>query len=219
MLAGVLLGIGLPITLLGVIQGFDSKAAAHDREGALAALMLFGLPPTVAGGWLLCQGHDRDQQEMRDRLRSTFFRLLNEGGGHVTVLRFAMETGLDGATAKTYLEERAKEFNASYDVAEEGSITYYFNLGGRNLPGATSGVISGTTETYDVILEFVPSNRQRQVVKVVREIIGSDWKEAKALVKQLPEPVVIRRGLSRQLAEEYRDRLKSAGADVLVILA
>lgn len=39
-----------------------------------------------------------------------------------------METELDGDAAKAYLDTRAKEFNAAYNVTEEGSFSYYFNL-------------------------------------------------------------------------------------------
>jgi hypothetical protein len=47
-----------------------------------------------------------------------------------------METGLDGQTAKAYLDSRAKEFNAAYNVIEEGSFSYYFNVDGSKELGS-----------------------------------------------------------------------------------
>ncbi|NJP08637.1 MAG: hypothetical protein HC866_03480 [Leptolyngbyaceae cyanobacterium RU_5_1] len=130
--AGILLGIGVPITLLSTIGVMDLKAPSKDREGALAALILFGLPPTALGGWLVWSARQRSSKQEGDRLRSTFFRLLKESNGHLTVLRFSMETELDGEAAKAYLDDRAKEFNAIYNVTEEGNFSYYFNLDGSD---------------------------------------------------------------------------------------
>jgi len=125
---GFLLGVGVPIFLIGTAGALDSKATPGDREGAFIVALMFGLPPTAFGSWLLFSNVLRSKQEERDRLRAAFFRLLQENSGHLTVLRFSMETGLEGEAAKMYLDSRAKEFNAAYNVTEEGSFSYYFNL-------------------------------------------------------------------------------------------
>ena len=125
---GVLLGIGIPISLVGTTEALNPKNTAGDREGAFIVALMFGLPPTAFGSWLLFSNVRRSKQEERDRLRASFFRLLQENSGHLTVLRFSMETGLEGQAAKMYLDSRAKEFNAAYNVTEEGSFSYYFNL-------------------------------------------------------------------------------------------
>ena len=127
---GFLLGIGVPIFLLGTAEALNPRATSESREGAIAAVFLFGLPPTALGSWLLVSNNRRSKQEERDRLRAAFFRLLQENSGHLTVLRFSMATGLEGEAAKAYLDTRAKEFNAAYNVTEEGSFSYYFNLEG-----------------------------------------------------------------------------------------
>jgi hypothetical protein len=127
---GILLGIGVPISLLGTVEALNPNKSAGDREDAFLALIIFGLPPTALGSGLLWSNNRRSKQEERDRLRAAFFRLLQEQSGHLTVLRFSMETGLDGEDAKAYLDTRAKEFNAAYNVTEEGSFSYYFNLEG-----------------------------------------------------------------------------------------
>lgn len=213
--AGILLGIGLPITLVAASDLLNPKTAPQDRDGAVAGLLVLGLPPIALGSYLVLSGYRRGQRESRDRLRSTFFQLLKAGDGHVTVLQFAMETGLEGDAAKEYLDQRAREFNAAFNVTEEGKFSYYFDLGGTlssSLPAASA------EETFDVILEFVPTDRQRQVVKAIHDLTGLDWPKAKALVKRLPEPVIVCRSVPRSVAEQYRQKLEAAGADVLVVL-
>jgi hypothetical protein len=139
--AGILLGIGVPLSLICLTAVINPKTSSQDREGSGILLVLFGLPPTAWGGWVVWSGMSRAKREERDRLRETFFRMIEESQGHVTVLRFSMESGLEGQDAKHYLDERAKEFNAAFNVTEEGHFSYYFNLdggkdGGKNLPSA-----------------------------------------------------------------------------------
>lgn len=69
-----------------------------------------------------------------NRLKQNFFRLLQEGDGKLTVLRFAMETGLEGDEAKRYLDERAIEFNATFEATSQGAVSYVFDLGQPALP-------------------------------------------------------------------------------------
>jgi hypothetical protein len=72
--------------------------------------------------------HDRQQE--RDRLRKLFYELLKEQDGEITTIQFAMASGLTGADSKAFLDELAQEFNAGYDVLEEGSISYRFRISG-----------------------------------------------------------------------------------------
>jgi serine/threonine-protein kinase len=128
-IVGLLLTIGLPITLLATLEIFNPKQPPADREGALAALMIFGLPPTALGSWMIWNAQRKQHQRERDRLQTTFYRILQENQGYINTLCFAMETGLNGEQAQAYLNEKAKEFNADYQIGEDGQILYYFNLG------------------------------------------------------------------------------------------
>jgi hypothetical protein len=130
--AGTLLGFGLFVSVGMTIELTDSQSSAEDRKGAIAAFLIFGLPPATLGGWMLWNGHRKSHRAERDRLRSTFFKLLQENEGHITPIRFAMASGLEGGAAKVYLDERAKEFNALFNVTEEGNLVYYFELGGED---------------------------------------------------------------------------------------
>lgn len=212
-MAGVLLGIGLPITLLAVNSLANPNTTPSDKMEATAALILFGLTPATVGGWLAYSLHQQRQQEKFDRLRSTFFRLLQESNGHLTPLRFAMETGLDGEAAKLYLQDRAKEFDAAFNVSEQGTISYFFDLGSAH-PG-----ISAATETYDLILEYVPFNRRSQALRLVRDLTGWRNQQAKQAIRNLSDaPVVLKQGVSKVIAEEARRKFDAIGARLLVVL-
>lgn len=211
--AGVLLGIGVPICLLATARLLDPKTIPQERFELEVALITLGLPSTALGGWFALKTTDKRRREERDRLQSAFYRLIRQTNGHLTVLQFAMETGLDGEAARDYLNLKAKEFNASYNVTEEGSLTYHFDLG-----GFAAGTLPAATETFDVVLEAVPLNRRRQAIKVIRELTGLEWQQAKALVKRLPESAVLQRGVPKAVAEASKRRLAAVGVEVLIVL-
>lgn len=213
--AGILLGIGLPIVLLAGSEILDPKRLPSEKSDAMAALLVLGLPTATLGGWLVRSGHRQQQLAEQDRLRTTFFRLLQEGNGHLTVLRFAMSTGLEGEAAKAYLSDRAREFNASFNISEEGKLSYYFDLGSDV---GNAAELPPSNETYDVVLDQVPPNQRREVVRALKTLLNISWDEAKGLVKQLPTPVTIGRQLSKTEAEDYRRRLEALGASVLLVL-
>jgi ribosomal protein L7/L12 len=225
--AGVLLGIGVPITLLAVTDVANPKSI--DREGSVAALCFFGIPPIALGSWLLFDGQRRSKQEEYDRLQSTFFKLLKQGDGRITALGFAMETGLTGAIAKAYLDERAEEFTANFDVDEEGNMSYRFNLEGVSLPNRGSKVQPRLSQqqrlvmgqsiaaygNFDVILEAVPGVHKIAAIKIVRELTGLGLKEAKDLVEAAPTPLTT--GVSEAIAQQCKKQLEAIGALVMII--
>jgi hypothetical protein len=127
-IAGLLLAFGVPLSILAVTQILNPQTSQPDREDALTALILLTLPPTVVGGWLARGLYKQGQKEISDRLRTTFYRLIKEGNGQITILRFAMEAELSGQEARNYLDQRAKEFNATFEALDEGDIAYRFNL-------------------------------------------------------------------------------------------
>ncbi|UBF29676.1 ribosomal protein L7/L12 [Kovacikia minuta CCNUW1] len=86
--------------------------------------------------------------------------------------------------------------------------------------GSVSGTLpaKATEETYDVVLAWVPPNQRRLVVREIRQMKSLEWRQAKALIKQLPKPVTIEQQVSKATAEKFRQRLEALGAEVLVIL-
>jgi hypothetical protein len=105
----------------------NPQSKPNDKEGNWAALMILSLPATAIGGWLAWTAYKDGNKQSSDRLNSTFFRLLLEGNGHITLVQFAKETQLSIEEARQFLDEKAKEFNATFDTDEKGGISYYFN--------------------------------------------------------------------------------------------
>ena len=133
--AAILLLIGLPIAILCTVELLDSERPAAQREGSLAALMLFGLPATTLGSWLAMGLYRQAQQERKERdrtakaqLRTQFFTLLQVSQSRLTVLQLAMEAQISGGEARQFLDEMATEFNATFDTSEQGDIIYCFNF-------------------------------------------------------------------------------------------
>lgn len=130
-LAGTLIGLGLLGSLGFVGELFDPEESAEDKAEAIPGLVMMAAM-SAAGAWMFWQGHRKFQQQEQNRLRSILFNLLKENNGHVTALQFAMEAGLEGKFAKAYLDDQAREFNAAYNISEEGTVSYHFDLGNAN---------------------------------------------------------------------------------------
>lgn len=132
--AGLLLSWGffcLLITVSALPTVLDKDVTTQNKTEATDSLVggiAFGLPPLGLGSWLVWRLYQQRHKETRERLQSTFFRLIEQDNGRITVLRFAKETHLSGEQAKQFLDERAKEFNATFDTDERGGISYFFNL-------------------------------------------------------------------------------------------
>ncbi|HEY9608563.1 hypothetical protein [Allocoleopsis sp.] len=123
--AGLLLTIGFIFLMVPVVVLTRQDATPEDRMDAIGGLV-FGFPAAAWGGWLAWSLKRKNHNEGCDRLHSTFYRLLKEGNGQITIMRFAMEAHLPAAAAQQYLDEKAKEFDADFGVSEAGGIFYYF---------------------------------------------------------------------------------------------
>lgn len=66
--------------------------------------------------------------------RKIFFDLLRRHRGSITVMDFAMATNCSGTEAKKALEQYAVEFDATFEVTEEGDIIYRFPLRTKTSP-------------------------------------------------------------------------------------
>lgn len=82
-------------------------------------------------------------------------------------------------------------------------------------PGADSGAAAAEEkDSFDVILTAAGGNKIA-VIKVVREVVaGLGLKEAKELVDGAPKP--LKEGVSKDEAEEIKNKLTEAGASVEV---
>ncbi len=79
-------------------------------------------------------------------------------------------------------------------------------------PAAGAGEEAEEEQTeFDVIITG-PGDKKIQAIKAVRELTGLGLKEAKALVDEAPKPV--KEKVSKEEAEEVKNKLEEAGASV-----
>lgn len=81
--------------------------------------------PLLLGGWLWHQ-YQQVQGSQRHTLNGIFYQLLQTYNGRITVLDFAMATRLSAIAARHYLDDRAKEFFAHFEVTDQGDVIYVF---------------------------------------------------------------------------------------------
>ena len=94
--------------------------------GAVLVVALITAP--VVGIWWLWQHYHQERRNQESYLNSTFYQLLQKNFGRLSVLEFALKTNLTGLEAKQYLDQRAREFAANFEVTEDGEILYCFPI-------------------------------------------------------------------------------------------
>ncbi|KAB8316209.1 hypothetical protein SD81_023560 [Tolypothrix campylonemoides VB511288] len=116
-------------------QDFPNKPAMDVLNNTAFNGLIFGVPTSVLGVWLALGAYRESRQERKaikaqakDQLQSTFYRMIQENNGRITLVSFAMQSQLPPATARQYLDEQAKLFNANFKVSEEGGISYDFYI-------------------------------------------------------------------------------------------
>jgi hypothetical protein len=119
----------------GLVRDFQNRDALYFLETTSRNGMIFGIPTLVLGGWLSLGLYRQGKQEKKalqkqtsDRLQSLFYQMVLENHGRVTLLGFAMQSELPATTAKEFLDERARDFNANFKVSEDGIVSYYFDV-------------------------------------------------------------------------------------------
>ncbi len=123
-----LLTFGSLCLLVALLTPFDKTQTPEDKNSAIIGALMFGLPMTAGGSFLLWSVAENHRQTKRDRLQSSFYQILKENHGNITVMRLAMATGVSGNEAQQFLTEKAKEFNANFNITENGSIIYEFEV-------------------------------------------------------------------------------------------
>lgn len=128
----------LPISIIGIIDPSlvsDNSSPDEDRGPWIALLFLFAIPTITFGClpiWDVVRQNKREKREQkekeRQRLRQIFFDLVQQQDGIITLFQFAIAAQSSGKLAQKYLDEFAQEYNATYQVDEEGNIFYRFNL-------------------------------------------------------------------------------------------
>jgi hypothetical protein len=127
-IAGLALAFGILMSIPTTAEVIGIKAPPSNRSDSAVALLFFGIGPIALGSWLLWDGKRRQQRFQSGHLDDLFYMLLRQNGGAITTLALAMQSDLNGAEAKTFLDDRAREFNANYEVSAQGDVVYVFDV-------------------------------------------------------------------------------------------
>ncbi|NEP50283.1 MAG: hypothetical protein F6K65_16285 [Moorea sp. SIO3C2] len=125
--AGLLLTLGILLLMVPVVVSTRKEATSQDKVDAVGSLIV-GIPATFWGVWLTWVMYRQQQEEVLQHLQSTFYRLLQDENGRISVLKLAMAAKLPIAVAQDYLDQKAREYDATFEVSEEGRIFYNFTL-------------------------------------------------------------------------------------------
>ena len=130
--AGLLLSLGfifLMVVPVGIIT-YGQEDSQEEKQEALSSILgglILGVPTSAGGMWLFKGLRQQHQQKINNRLNSAFYRLIEQENGRISLLSFAKEAEITGEEAKKYLDLKAKEFNATFDVNPAGGIYYHFH--------------------------------------------------------------------------------------------
>ncbi|MEH2450706.1 hypothetical protein [Nostoc sp.] len=82
--------------------------------------------------WSLVQQNRKEKalflELEQKRIQLVFLELIEQNAGRITVLQLAKNAEILTQLAKQYLDEKAKELNADFEVNEEGNVLYHFSL-------------------------------------------------------------------------------------------
>lgn len=211
--AAFLLLVGGSWLWFAAFTALDQSRDRQERMVSAQGHLATGIPPALLGLGLSGYLYRQQRRQRQQALRNHFFRLLRQGGGYITVLGFAMEAHLSAERAKAYLDERAIEFNATFEVTQAGGMVYCFSDSPLN-PAALSAALTG--EAFDVVLEAIAPGAKNKVTRTLQRLTGLRWKAVKGLMQQTP--IAVRQGVDRATAERFKAELEAAGATVLLVL-
>ena len=131
----------------------------------------------------------------------------NEGGKNLNIMADVkvLAENLVSLTVKE-VQELAEFLKSEYGI-EPAAAAVVVSAGG----GEAVAVEEKTS--FNVILKAAGANKLA-IVKIVKELTGLGLKEAKDLVDGAPKP--IKEGVDKATAEELKNKLAEAGADVEV---
>ncbi|MDJ0737640.1 MAG: hypothetical protein QNJ47_26895 [Nostocaceae cyanobacterium] len=117
----------VPIGIVKYSQG-DTQEEKQEALSSILGGLILGTPSFAGGMWLVRGLRQQHQKQISDRLDSAFYSLIEQQNGQISLLIFAKEAQISGEEAKRYLDTKAKEFNATFDLNPAGGIYYHFHL-------------------------------------------------------------------------------------------
>ncbi|PZO35334.1 MAG: hypothetical protein DCF19_24160 [Pseudanabaena frigida] len=126
--AGLLFSIGFVFLTVTVASVTTKNPTEKDKSAALGGIIL-GVPPFAGGAWIIWRLKKKQEElgkENNRELETTFLQLIQANKGEVTAINFAITTKLSLEESKQYLDKKATELNANFNVDEDGRISYQF---------------------------------------------------------------------------------------------
>lgn len=119
--------LGLLCLIVPVVQAVSPPNEGRAGLNAIGWTgLLAGVSMTAFGAWYGADSVIRSRKNQKEKLKDTFYALLEEQSGEITLLQFAKAADISGSEARAYLDQMAKEFNATFEVDMNGGITYHF---------------------------------------------------------------------------------------------
>ena len=132
--AGLLLSFSSILLMHVTVEALSTKnhQATQEQKQEMAdrafAGLALGLSGVGLGSSLILSLKKQHQRQIASHLQSTFYRLVEEQRGEISLLRFAKEAEITGEEAKLFLDSKAHEFNATFDHSYNGGVYYHFHL-------------------------------------------------------------------------------------------
>jgi large subunit ribosomal protein L7/L12 len=109
--------------------------------------------------------------------------------------------------------ELVSQIEETFGVDASAPVAGGFLAAPMESAGAQKEVVEEKT-TFDVIVEYVPSDKRIPVLKVIRNLTSLDLKDAKEAISTLPN--AIKKSVSKEEAETAKQQLEEAGAKVKI---
>ena len=109
-------------------------------------LIVLGVLSAMGGLWKYYQ---HKQQERQEWLNVIFYQTLQEHQGRIATLDLAIAAKIPGVEAQEFLQKKAKEFGAEFEVTDAGGILFIFSsLSMPNPQSANSNSNSNNKEPW-----------------------------------------------------------------------
>lgn len=135
------------------------------------------------GGWMLWRYYCYQSRHLQQRLDRAFYALIREHQGRITPLDLALATQLPGPQVQAYLDQKALEFGAEFEITDDGRIFYAFST-------VTSATVANPEPAIDTQVVKVPRPTvELPPVSVAQTPLTQGFDVPNIIRPRKPEPV------------------------------
>jgi hypothetical protein len=128
LLVGVLLTFGFLFLMVSISSLFGEAYSSQEKTNTVVGGVGLGLPLISGGLWIAYDMYKKNKQQNYLEIESVFLQLIQENKGVVDPINFAITTKISIDEAKKYLDLKSKQLNGTFEVKEQGGITYIFHF-------------------------------------------------------------------------------------------